>query len=87
MRAISTFLTIDKEENIKPKCLELGNEVEGAGQLEKRSKILTEPEHHGQHEQLAEEVQLPQHLTDTTKEKNGGKCKKLSLRLIISLLT
>ena len=31
--------------NKEPKCSELGNEVEGAGQSENRSEILTEPEH------------------------------------------
>ena len=48
------FFTIDEEENKEPKCSEFGNEVEGAGKSEKRSKILTEPGH--QHEQLVEEV-------------------------------
>ena len=55
------FDHMDKEENEEPKCSELGNEVEGARQSEKRSKILTEPEH--QHEQPADKVKQLQHPT------------------------
>ena len=54
------------------------NKVEGAGLLEKRSEILTEPEH--QHEQLAEEVQL--HNTPLTLPKRKwGKSAKTFLSI------
>ena len=69
MHFFGSFLTIDEEENKEPKSLELGNEVEGAGQSKKRSKILTEPEHQ---QATREEFQPPQHPTDTTKEKMAG---------------